>query len=736
MRYRFADLEFDLDQRRLSRDGNDLELSKLTFDVLSILVQAAPDLVTHDQLVDGAWGENRVVTPENLYQRITVLRKALGDDAQHPEYIESVRGTGFRLIPAVIRVDEEPESREIRPSKWTWAAIGVVALLMLVLGVHFTGRVNPTVETDNPELAQAGVRPQDQLQNQSQSQTKAIAVLPLENFSPDPDHAFYARGIHEELLNQLAKLRQLRVTSRTSVARYAGTNKSIRDIADELGVDAIIEGSVRYAEDRIRITVQLIDGATDQHLWSETYDHPIGDIFAIESDIASRVANALRVSFAEDERLRLERAPTASEAAYVDYLRGQDALAEIYFRSGTGFTRSAQPWDALPFALQQLERAVETDPEFALAHAALSQVHIDHYWYGIDRTDERRRQALVSAQRARELQPDLPEARLALAWYFYHGYLDYTAALQELDAVRERMPSNADLFEAYHAIYRRQGRWEEALEHGNRHLQLDPVNPHGLWNLAATNLAMRRYDEARRLIDKAIALAPDMRSLFLVAGGIELFDRANTQAALAIDDAAGETVGDWAERMEWWHAFYSRDYDSALEVLDRSDSLTFPNQPRSYQRESLRALIHRLQGNDEQARMHFELAREQIEARLEVEPIDWRTPNLYVMLGEALVALGDTERGLAYVERGLSDLSPSVDAYFGRFLQYEAIMRVYLITDPIGTALPLLDEYLSAHGGGFSIEGMLPDPRLDPIRDDPRFQALVEKHRRSAHLMN
>lgn len=718
MRYRFADLELDLDQRRLSREGNNIELSKLTFDVLATLVEAAPDLVTHDQLVDSAWGENRVVTPENLYQRITVLRKALGDDAQDPAYIESVRGTGFRLIPAVGPA-ELPSQSHRHTRLWAWGAASLAVLLLV--GYLVLGRLDLPGGNAEP-IADPGTGEPDAPQT--------VAVLPFQNFSPDAENQFYALGIHEEVLNQLAKLRQLRVTSRTSVGRYADTQMSLPDIAEELGVDALIEGSVRYADDRIRVTVQLVDGATDEHLWSDTYDHPVGDIFWIESDIATQVADALRLTYVDDERLQLENAPTASSEAYIDYLRGQGALSGQYFESGKQFMRSAEPKDALPYALKQFERAVEADPEFALAHAVLSQVHIDLYWYGVDRSDERRQKALAAAQRARELQPDLPEARLAMAYYLYHGYLDYGAALQELDGVRDQLPSSAEIHRIYSAIYRRQGRWDLSLQHGERALELDPFNVETLWSHSATCLAMRRYDTARELINRAIALAPDTGNPYEMLAYIGLMDRGDTAAGVALAEAAPEAIGSDVDKMYWAHALYSRDYEGALELLDRRDQFAFPNAPFLYPRESLRALIYRLQGKDDLAQAHFELARAQIETALEEQPFTRSTPNLRVMLGEALVGLGEVERGIASVERGLFELSPEVDAYFGRILQYEAIMRIYLQVDPFGRALPLLDEYLSVHGGGFSIEGMLPDPRLDPIRDDPRFQALVEKHRR------
>ena len=558
----------------------------------------------------------------------------------------------------------------------------------------------------------------------------SVAVLPFANFSPDSDDAYYASGIHEEILNHLAKLKELQVISRTSSLGYADTTQSVREIANELAVDAIIEGSVRYSNDRIRVTVQLVDGSTDMHLWSETYDRQFDDIFAIESDIAASVAEALSVTYSDTERALVEASPTNSTEAYAQYLRGKDAMSQQYYESGTQYSRSADVHKSLPYALQQYERAVTIDPEFALAHAALSQIHIDHYWYGIDRSNERRQKALASAQRARELQPDLPEARLAMALYFYHGYLDYGAALQELDAVRDRLPSSVDLYRFYSGIYRRTGRWEESVQNAQRAIELDPLHVEEMWNQSATYLAMRRFDEARDLIRRAISTAPDMVNLYVMLAYIERMDTGNTEIGFHLAQQAPTTNNVQADALLWWHKLYTRDYEGALDILNRSDGFGFPNSPFLYPRESMRAAVLRLQGEHELAREHFELARIQIEAELRDTPVNRGTPNLRVMLGEALVATGEIQRGIEMTDRGLLELSPSVDAYFSRFLQYEAIMRVFLAADPFGRGLTMLDEYLSSHGGGFSIEGLLPDPRFDPIRDDPRFIELVNKFRR------
>jgi tetratricopeptide (TPR) repeat protein len=251
-----------------------------------------------------------------------------------------------------------------------------------------------------------------------------------------------------------------------------------------------------------------------------------------------------------------------------------------------------------------------------------------------------------------------------------------------------------------------------------------------LWSQSATYLAMRRFEEARGMIQRAISIAPDMFNLYSMLGNIERSDGGNTEIGFQLAQERPSLYDSRADQLLWWHEFYNRNYDGALDVVNRSDSFGFPNDPFLYPRENMRALIYQLQGEQDLARKHYEIAVQQIESRLNEEPVNRGTPNLRVVLGEALVGIGEVERGVKMAERGLSELSPSADAYFSRFLQYEALMRVFLVADPFGRGLSLLEEFLSTPGGGFTIEGLLPDPRFDPIRNDPRFIELVDKFRR------
>ena len=338
--YAINDLTVDFARHSVERGGRAIDLNKLSFDLLRLLVISAPETVTYDELAEKVWGRP-FVSQEAIAQRVKLLRQALSEDGAHPRYIETVRGKGYRLkAPA-----QPVPSRRGDARRWRWFAAALVGSLVLVGLVLLLTRA----PTGRPSTA-AGLLP------------KSVAVLPLENLSPDPDNAHIAAGLHEEILNQLSRLHGLKVISRSSVQRFAQNARPIPEVARQLNVEAVMEGSVRYAEDRIRVSVQLIDGRTDQHLWSEIYDREFDDIFAIQSDIAVSVANALEAEFSDEERQQIEQPPTDSSAAYALFLQ-----AITLNVAGTGRVAEAH---------ELLDRAIAIDPEFSWPYAVKADLSI------------------------------------------------------------------------------------------------------------------------------------------------------------------------------------------------------------------------------------------------------------------------------------------------------------------------------------------------------------------------
>ena len=492
MIYRFSDLQLDIGRHELSRDGEVIHLTNLSYKVLASLVEASPALLSHDELIDRAWGENRVVTPENLTQRIKVLREALGDDAARPVYIEAVRGQGFRLIPEVVPVAEaQASSTAPRSRRGIWGvAVAAALAIALVIVLRPDGGDDYQRQVDN---AAAGNR-------------TSVAVLPFSNLSPDPDNAFYAAGLHEEVLNQLARLSHLGVISRTSMLRYADTLMPIPDIARELNVDTVLEGSVRYADGRIRVTIQLVDGRSDEHLWSETYDRELDDFFEIESGIARNVALALDQTLSEEEQARLERPATRNLEAFAEYVLGSEA-------------RRLRTMSSLENAEDHFRKAVELDPEYALAWAGLAEALAFQVEYGgldMEASFAPRQEAI---NRALEIDPLMGEAWLALTKLQISQGLITDPEPHYLKVI-ELSPNYAQAHHVLGSYLIHSYRVEEGLPYLRKAVSLDPDALAQRTKLAQAFFLQKRLEESLELLYDGIRQNPGYHGFYRDLSGI------------------------------------------------------------------------------------------------------------------------------------------------------------------------------------------------------------------------
>ena len=322
-------------------------------------------------------------------------------------------------------------------------------------------------------------------------------MLPFENLSTDRENAFFTDGVQDEILTDLSKVADLKVISRTSVMPYRNAAaRNLREIAQQLGVAHVLEGSVQRAGNRVRVTAQLIDARTDTHLWAERYDRDLADVFAIQSEIAKKIADQLQAKISPSEKAAIEKAPTTDLLAYDLYLR-----AELLFADTTDPIHAREK---LPQAAQLLDEAVTRDPRFLQAWCLLSRVHCAAYFRGHDHSAARLELANTAVQTALRLQPDAGEAHLALAIYYYNGFRDYRRARSELAVARRTLPNNSDVFFYTGLIDRREGRWEEATRDMERALELDPRNFFILQQLALTYQPQRRYaDEIQTLRSRA-----------------------------------------------------------------------------------------------------------------------------------------------------------------------------------------------------------------------------------------
>ncbi|HEX8078044.1 MAG TPA: tetratricopeptide repeat protein, partial [Chthoniobacterales bacterium] len=326
---------------------------------------------------------------------------------------------------------------------------------------------------------------------------KSIAVLPFANFSDDPANAYFADGIQDDVLTNLAKISALKVISRTSVLPYRGQTHNIREIGKALNVATVLEGSVRREGKRVRINVQLIDASNDRHLWAQVYDRELTDMFAVQSELAQEIAGALKATLAPAEQERIVRKPTENGDAYLLYQEAHEI-----------FSRPDRHHDDLARVEALYEKAIQFDPTFALAHARLSHVESWMY-YAVEPLPARADKARHAASEALRLQPDLAESHLALGYVHYYIDRDYDAALKEMAIAQAGLPNDPGIFRAMAAIQRRQGKWQESNASYAKAVSLEPRDPILLENMGMNYLAIRDYPTAARIFDRAIKAAPE-----------------------------------------------------------------------------------------------------------------------------------------------------------------------------------------------------------------------------------
>lgn len=690
--YEFEGFRVDPVRRVLiGTDGRPVKLKPKVFETLLYLVERPHELLDKRTLLKAVW-PTVVVEENNLSQAISTLRRVLGERPEDHRFIVTEPGRGYRFVATVhrrIENEHPPKIHKGRAGGWWLAAASAVAVALVAAGLFTL--------LDHRDL-------------------RSIAVLPFENFSGEEEHALFVKAIHGDLLTQLTKIRALKVISRTSVMQFESPARDLREIGRQLGAATVLEGTVQRGGGSVHINVQLVEAETGKLLWSERYERePTAEsIFAIQVDIAKSIAGALGAPLTPTELRRLSRQPTQDTRAYVFYLSGRQ------YERGSDLLRD------LPAAARQFERATEEDPQFALALAYLAITHIHMYWT-MDHTDGRRDLAHAAATRALELEPDLPEAHLAMAWYRYQGHLDYEAALRELDIAEEDMPGDAELLFARGAIYRRMGRWQQAIAAWEQAIEFDPRNPNLLRQHASSFLVLRQYARAAEYLDRVLDIAPDGVQAQLSRAEIPLLrdGDATAYSALVVGNPMIQPTNQVSH--QWNTAIRARDYPAALQHLDGWDDDLLLELRNSYcLKAAAYGVTYRLAGQPELGKDHFEIARGQLERALALNPND---PRLLIALGEVLAGLDQPEAAVDLGMRAIGLMPTSREAMDGPVYQLDAIMRVLAPAGAVDTALEQLDAYFAAPGF-WSIEGILQDPRLDPIRGDPRFAALVEKHRR------
>jgi serine/threonine-protein kinase len=549
----------------------------------------------------------------------------------------------------------------------------------------------------------------------------SIAVLPLDNFSPNADDAYFADGVHEEIISKLSKISALRVISRNSVMGYREERRLTRQVASELGVAFILEGSARIGGGMVRVTLQLIDGTTDEHLWSVDFDRPysVGDFIAIQSEVAQQVASHVRAEISSEERARIEEAPTAVGTAYVYYLRGN------YF-----FNRSLRAED-MRAALDMYERAIESDSTFALAFAKRSIIKSRLHFYDFEGGQSLLPGAERDLERATSLAPELPDVHLARGYFYYWGRSEYLEAMEAFATVTQLDPSNVEAWAAIGFVQRRQGQLEDALLSLGRAAALDPRTARWRHHLGITATWLRQYATAVEYYDMAIALSPEVSDWYEgnsegKAESLLLWDGNTTRARAVIKEA--EVATDLRDKPFNHFAFVldvlDGEYQGALTRLDsvRTEVAVYQQQVFA-PTDLLRGHVYQLMGQTEKARDCFESARDVVLGLLEEDPNDYR---LHSSLALAYAGLGEKARAVEEGQRGVELLPYSADAFAGVF-PLSDLARVYVLVGDFDAAINGL-EFLLSVPSNLSVPLLRLDPIWDPLHDNPRFQALLVKY--------
>ncbi len=543
-----------------------------------------------------------------------------------------------------------------------------------------------------------------------------LVVLPFENLGPAEDE-YFAAGITDAITARLAVIHGLGVISRQSAMQYKDREKNTRQIAKELGVDYILEGTVQRERpsdptSRVRIIPQLIRASEDRHVWAQIYDDDMSEVFRLQSELAERVAQALDVTLLEPERQTLQSRPTENLEAYDYYLRGNEY-----------FLRSILEND-FRIALGMYEKAVELDPTFALAHAQLSRTNMMMYWHYYDRSEERRAMAKQAVDRAFQLNPNLPEAHLALGHYYYHGHLDYDRALEQFAIARKSQPNNSEVLEFVGYVQRRQGKFEEALGNIKRAFELDPLASRLAYQVALTFKLLRKYPEAERYYDRAISLSPDWPIPYARKANLYLLWEGKTEKARAVLQEALENIKstenfeivDWLVDIDVFDGNYQEALDRlSLKSKDIDNQYYFIPNAQRY------ALIYRYMNKNELAKKYYDEARSILETKIREQPEDAR---FHSALGIAYAGLGRKEDALREGKLAVELLPVTKEAMRGLW-RVEELARIYVMVGEFNAAIDQL-EFLLSNPGWMSIPLLRLDPAWDPLRDHPRFKKLLE----------
>jgi TolB-like protein/class 3 adenylate cyclase len=628
------------------------------------------------------------------YEQWRPLLNDLGTcEVKHGVRVSVVNLYGDQVGNAELPRKFETVQRRRRRLRWTTMTTGLLALAAIVAGVAKFSRYRVRSMPAAPE--------------------KSIAVLPFENLSEDKANAYFAEGIQDEIVTRLAKIADLKVISRASTQQYQSKPGNLSEIAKQLGVANILEGSVQKAGDQVRVNVQLIQVANNAHLWADTYDRKLVDIFVVESEVAKAIAESLQAKLTGGEQRELAVKPTNNSEAYDAYLRG--LVLE---------TRTSTAPDNLEKAVGFYERAVQLDPAFALAWARLSRANAFVYFGGLDKTIARRDATERALNTAQKLQPNSPETLLAQAYYQYWVLRDYDLAKATFDRVRELLPGRSDVPGALALIAQRQGHWDESVAYFEQTLALDPRNTGALANAAGNYAMLRQFPAALKTYDRLLDIVPNDPDTLAAKARIYQAEGNLEQAGKFLTGVNAQTPSFNAFLTKMNQLFLERHFDEALRLIHSrlTESPNVSDIERLFNPFFL-VLAQENAGDIVGARATAQQMLRPLETLCQKDPDN---PTFAQALSQIYAVLGQKDAAIKEAERAITLLSTVKDAVDGPGAEYNLAIVEVLVGDKNG-AIPRLQHLLQVPYNNCVTPALLRlHPLWDPLRGDPAFQKLCE----------
>ena len=630
----------------------------------------------------------------------------------------------FEVTPEGVRRTEPEAAEAARPPghrRHVGRAlnIGIIVVLAAAVGLLAWQRFGTGGGRGTPGITGAGTAATPA----ATVPAKSIAVLPFENLSADKNNAYFANGMQDMILTKLAGIGDLKVISRTSTEKYASRPDNLKAVARQLGVATILEGSVQKAGDQVLINVQLIDAASDNHLWAQAYSRKLDNIFGVEGEVAQKVADALKAKLTPAESAHVAAAPTHDAAAFDMFLKAEELALKAYkLQSEVSFL--AADADYL--------KAIALDPNFALAYARLAFNQLQRHWFATPLTAAQLATTKAYAERALALAPNLPEAHLALGYYYYYGFRQYAAATSEFKRALALAPNNVDAIAGLAYVARRSGQVADALVYLKQAVAISPRDPVLLTSYGETLMLMRRYAQADVQLRRSLILSPGDVNSYDVMLSIQLFGFGDADATRNAVKAlpgwrfayANVTAGDIMilVNTRTYANVFARHFDAALHAWDSAPAKT---QEQRRTGRVARIAIKLLAGRAGQARPECAQLAPSLRAALAQDP---KSLSLLQQLSWVDVCLGRNTQAIALAQRAVAALPISKDSYNATF-QLIGLAQIAAWAEDHDLALKIIRQLLAMPAGDvMSIERLKLDPVFDPLRKDPRFQALLKQY--------